>query len=71
MNKSRDTHLEKYGGEKGYSEEMKRRRALVKRPGFASMDKDKHLAAARLGGFNSRKNKDAKNNQTQKSGQSS
>lgn len=67
VNKSLRTQTEKYGGPEGYSEEMKRRRALVKRPGFSSMDPEKRLAAARLGGLNSRKNKDnGQSKQTEK-----
>lgn len=75
MNKSRTTQVERYGGEEGYSEEMRRRRALVKAPGFKSMDPEKRRLAAQKGGINSginyRKNKDGQSNQTEKSGQSS
>jgi hypothetical protein len=64
VNKSLETQIAKYGGVEGYRAEMTRRRALVKSPGFKSMDREKLLAAARLGGLNSRKNKHGK--QTEK-----
>ena len=51
MNKGHQTQLAKYGGVEGYRAEMKRRRSLVKNPGFASMDKDKHLAISKKGGY--------------------
>jgi hypothetical protein len=51
MDKAKQTQIEKYGGEDGYKAEMKRRRALVKKPGFASMDEDKHKELSRLGGI--------------------
>lgn len=69
MNQSRDTQVEKYGGEDGYREEMRRRRKLVKDPGFRSMDPEKRRLAAQKGGINSginyRKQKDAEENGTE------
>lgn len=69
MNKSRTTQVERYGGEEGYRAEMVRRRALVKKPGFASMDEEKRRLAAQKGGINSginyRKQKDAEENGTE------
>jgi hypothetical protein len=44
--KARATQVEKYGGEAGYKAEMQRRRSLVKKPGFASMEKGKAAEAA-------------------------
>lgn len=44
--KTRQTQVEKYGGEAGYKAEMRRRRALVKKPGFASMEKGQAAEAA-------------------------
>lgn len=44
--KAMKTNYAKYGGRAGYVEEMKRRRALVKKPGFASMSSEAAQAAA-------------------------
>lgn len=44
--KAKKTNYEKYGGKAGYSAEMKRRRKLVKKPGFASMTSEQAKAAA-------------------------
>lgn len=68
VNKSLVTQIAKYGGEEGYRAEMVRRRALVKKPGFASMDQEKRRLAAQKGGINSginyRKQKDGQKENT-------
>jgi hypothetical protein len=63
--KTRATQVLKYGGEDGYRAEMRRRRSLVKAPGgFASMSKEKILAARSIGAETKLKKKaqNAKNN---------
>lgn len=63
-NKAKLTQIEKYGSEEAYRAEMKRRRSLVKKPGFASMDPEKHKELSSLGGKHRWQNKDE---QTQES----
>ena len=47
-------------GEDGAREEMRRRRGFVKKPGFASMSKKKHLAIAKKGAAAAKKVHEAK-----------
>lgn len=47
-------------GEDGAREEMRRRRKFVKKPGFASMNKKKHLAIAKKGAAAAKKVHEAK-----------
>jgi hypothetical protein len=54
-NKAQDTQILKYGGEEGYKAEMRRRRSLVKTPGFKAMDKAKHLEISSRGGRGGKK----------------
>lgn len=54
---SRKTEIKKYGSVEAYSDEMSRRRGMVKTVGLANVaDKQKRIDIARLGGLNRWKN---------------
>lgn len=55
MNRAKQTQIAKYGSEEAYKAEMKRRRSLVKKPGFAAMDPEKHKELSRKGGLSGKK----------------
>lgn len=70
---SKEAQLLKYGGEEGYRAEMRRRRALVKRPGFASMDTEKvkqaQLNSVRVRKENAKKSRSKNENTAQEDSQ--